>query len=1245
MVTPNLSGQTFGQYELRDLLGAGGMGTVYRAYQASLKRYVAVKVLSPQFAQQAGAIERFNREAQTSAALEHPHIIHIYDYGLQHGVYYLVLQLLTGGTLAERVAQRAGTAQPQPSLGEISDLLKQLASALDYAHSEGVIHRDIKASNVMFDNHGTAYLVDFGIARLKEATSGLTASGVVVGTWAYMAPEQWQGEAIVPATDQYALAVMTYGLITGRMPFEAQTPAGVMHKHLNAMPTPAHTLRPDVPEALTLVLERALAKRPEDRFPTITAFAQAFEQGIRGQTGERTAYFTAPLQRAPAPSAIFTPTPQRVTQERPIYRHPVVWGMGVALLAAIAIVLFLLLRENGTNSGGAGQVPTATAAALVPTETRTPVETGTPPPTFTATASPDATQTSAQVAVVGSLTLSPSSTASPTEMVSPTATVTASSTPTATSSDTPTAVSTPTRPPIIQTRPPASATPTLTPTPSLTRTATFTASPTRTPTATATFTHTPSPTWTVTPRPTITPTPTIPVLTQVWLDLSATAALWTATPTITLSPTVTPTWTRTPTPTLTSTPTFTLTSTANLTATYDALLYAAMQTLTATMWTATPTPTATSTPSPTSTPFFATGARNSDWMPVVSNINSVPAAYVPAGCFMMGSENVNADEQPVSEVCLDAYWIGQTEVTNAQYHACVDAGACEPPQDRRYYDDPAYANAPVVYVNWQQSRAYTEWVGGRLPTEAEWEYAARGPASWEYPWGNSTPTCQQANSSECGVNDILPVGPDQRPAGASWVGALDMAGNVDEWTSSAYVSYPYVATDGREDLITYSVRVLRGGAWTDEFDVARSANREWLNPVSRSSQTGFRVAWANPLPVEEVAAVTPATTMTPTLSAQISPVPPTVTPAAPPAVAAFARVLSVVSSSDGANLRDGPGVTFDVVGSLSSGTLMEILSEQNSWYQVRAEDGREGWVANYLVEVAQATNNSDWQPVTRSFDGVPMALVPAGCFMMGSGNGEDNEQPASEVCLDAFWVGQTEVTNSQYLACVNAGACEPPSIPGGYDSSANADYPVVNVTWFQARVYSEWAGGRLPSEAEWEYAARGPESWDYPWGDTAPTCEQANTWECGVKFLLRVGAYQRAAGASWVGALDMAGNALEWTNSAYRSYPYSAADGRENTSSNVQRVLRGGSWFSNGYTALSATRTGSVQSYWYNYLGFRVVRSTALPPANSTNLATEPTATPFFDVGARNTDWTPIEDDVNGVPAVYVPVRVLHDGQ
>lgn len=404
----NLVGQVLGQYELRELLGVGGMGAVYRAFQISLKREVAVKVLPSTLVNEPGYVERFNREAQTAALLEHPHIVSIFDYGTQQGTSYLVMRLLTGGTLAQRLNQRDDKGQMVlPSLGETAVLVNQLGSALAYAHNQGVIHRDIKTSNVMFDNQGNGYLVDFGIAKLMGAQSGLTGTGMAMGTPAYMPPEQWAGRDLTPAADQYALAVLVYAMITGRVPFEAATPYELLHKHLHEQPTPPHALRADLPQAVDLVLARALAKEPEERFPSVTAFAIAFDSAIEGAKGEATAFFTSKIPTKMARAAGYTPTPNyatpnltpsrissgmhgrtpapipvAVTQPTPIYKNPIAYGVLIVIIL-LAVILAVLLSNNSPGTEVADITPTTGALQLIETATNTDA-----PATATATATP-----------------------------------------------------------------------------------------------------------------------------------------------------------------------------------------------------------------------------------------------------------------------------------------------------------------------------------------------------------------------------------------------------------------------------------------------------------------------------------------------------------------------------------------------------------------------------------------------------------------------------------------------------------------------------------------------------------------------------------------------------------------------------------------------------------------------------------------------------------------------------------------
>ena len=440
----DLAGQQFGQYTLRNMLGIGGMGAVYRAHQPALRRDVAVKVLPPHFASQGGYTERFMREAQTSAALEHAHIVPVYDFGVQGGIYYVVMRLLTGGSLAERLTFVEQGDQPLPSLAETAVVIAQIGAALDYAHSRGVIHRDIKASNVMFDDQGGPFLVDFGIAKLLGATSSLTGTGVAMGTPSYMSPEQWRGEGVTPETDQYALGVMTYTMLTGRMPFEAPTPYALMHKHLTEQPTPPSLWRADLPDAVRAALERAMAKAPAERFPSSRAFADALAAAARETPAvPPTRFFTVTLpqqpQAAPLPSAaagapIDGPTtpPPGASRSRADYMPttpggaearaaaplpdaaPGRSGLPVTLLAAAGVVLvgLLILGIVGMQPGGflAGAAATPTVAS-----TATPDEAATRAALLALAAAETATARAA-------LTDTPTATNTPADTPAPTAT-------------------------------------------------------------------------------------------------------------------------------------------------------------------------------------------------------------------------------------------------------------------------------------------------------------------------------------------------------------------------------------------------------------------------------------------------------------------------------------------------------------------------------------------------------------------------------------------------------------------------------------------------------------------------------------------------------------------------------------------------------------------------------------------------------------------------------------------------------
>jgi len=271
-VSDDILGKTLGQYEVLEEVGRGGMATVYRARQGSINRVVAVKVLPRSLLHDPGFYERFEREVDVIAHLEHPHILPIYDFGNAEGVPYIVMRYLAGGSMRDLI--RRGT----PSLEDIEKPFSQVAQALDHAHKQGIIHRDLKPGNIMLDENGNAYLTDFGIARVLG--SDLTGSAII-GTPAYMSPEQANGFPLDARSDIYALGVVLFELITGREPYQAETPMALLLKHINEPMPPASIFRKDVPPAVENVISRATAKEPGDRYASATDMARAYRDALQ----------------------------------------------------------------------------------------------------------------------------------------------------------------------------------------------------------------------------------------------------------------------------------------------------------------------------------------------------------------------------------------------------------------------------------------------------------------------------------------------------------------------------------------------------------------------------------------------------------------------------------------------------------------------------------------------------------------------------------------------------------------------------------------------------------------------------------------------------------------------------------------------------------------------------------------------------------------------------------------------------
>jgi serine/threonine protein kinase len=557
--TMSLIGEWIGQYEIISLLGEGGMAAVYRARQKSINRDVAIKVIT-RLGQNPEFLMRFQREAQTIASLSHAHILKVFDFGQQDGLVYLVMELLKGGGLENYI--RRGPIAPN----KVSRALDQIASALEYAHNRGIIHRDLKPQNLLLDDAGHIFLTDFGVAKLVNETVGATQTGMALGTPAYMAPELWQSDHVDRRTDIYSLGVMLFEMLTGRLPFDSDTPYRLMYQHIHESPPSLTTLMPDLPPELEIIVNRALAKDPAMRFNTAGELLVAFRQALSPNS--------APSVR--------------------------------------------------TAVGGDAR----------------------------------ASQTGPLIA--------------------------------------------------------------------------------------------------------------IPVAVPV------------------------------------------------------------------------------STPAPS---FVPGTPRNDD--------RGLPQVWVSPGCFMMGSPpgyNVRTEECPEHEVCItNGFWLDQYPVTNAAFQEFIEDGGyknrqiwsnagwqwlsvnnIKKPGNYPGHDDPVQ---PRVGVSWFEADAYARWRGGRLPTEAEWEYAARGPDSLKYPWGNT----YEDGKANVRARRIKPV--SAYPDGRSWSDAFDLIGNVWEWVADWY-DEAYYREDVKNDPpgpTSGKTRVLRGGSWRHDQNLARAAARRPDAPLTRDDYIGFRI--------------------------------------------------------------------------------------------------------------------------------------------------------------------------------------------------------------------------------------------------------------------------------------------------------------------------------------------------------------------------------------------------------------------
>ena len=290
------------------------MATVYHALDPHFRREVALKVLPREFLHNPAFRTRFEREAHTVAMLEHPAIVPVYDFGEEDGQPYLVMRYLTGGSLADRLLKEGAL-----SYEETTRLINHLAPALDEAHTRGIIHRDLKPDNILFDQRRDPYITDFGIAKLTEASGALTTSTTIIGTPAYLSPEQAHGEVELDGrSDVYALGILTFQMLTGQLPFQSHTPIGLIMKHLTETAPAILEIKSDLPPGCEAVIAQALAKERDERYPTATALGAALAEAVSAKPADMADAPVKTLKLSELKSARPTPEPPTSARIDPI---------------------------------------------------------------------------------------------------------------------------------------------------------------------------------------------------------------------------------------------------------------------------------------------------------------------------------------------------------------------------------------------------------------------------------------------------------------------------------------------------------------------------------------------------------------------------------------------------------------------------------------------------------------------------------------------------------------------------------------------------------------------------------------------------------------------------------------------------------------------------------------------------------------------------------------------------------------
>jgi tRNA A-37 threonylcarbamoyl transferase component Bud32 len=343
-----------GRYGLEEVVGHGGMSTVYKAHDSLLERNVALKVLHQQYNEDEDFVERFKREARSVAQLQHPNIVTVIDRGEEDGRQYIVFEYIDGENLKELVVRKG-----RLDVREALEIALEIARGLGFAHDHGLVHRDVKPQNVLLNGDGGAKVTDFGIARSLDVERGVTQTGTVLGTSNYIAPEQANGQPVDAHTDVYSLGIVLYEMLTGELPFPGENFVAVAMKHIQEPSPSVLDVRGDVPLRVAEMIDRALEKDPEQRFPTMDAFAAEIEANLaeldRGEDGAVTLV-------VPAAQRLKQRTPQR----KPVSRLPLLIGLLGALAIAAVVVGLLTLRGGREPVPVGASLPIAGVGAYDP---------------------------------------------------------------------------------------------------------------------------------------------------------------------------------------------------------------------------------------------------------------------------------------------------------------------------------------------------------------------------------------------------------------------------------------------------------------------------------------------------------------------------------------------------------------------------------------------------------------------------------------------------------------------------------------------------------------------------------------------------------------------------------------------------------------------------------------------------------------------------------------------------------------